>query len=159
MYLRSNEINVICWITKADNTYWNPDPNYLGKASWTGGDEHGSIDLTTKVQTVKCSGTQGLSFIGFGTENEKSLFECQAENPAVRDQWLIAINELLQSWIQNPTKKPNYEDSASKNSDKASYFKKREEELNERIKANEEKKKKYSSGGMQHVAMAMMNRS
>ena len=108
---------------------------------------------------MKCNGTQGLNFIGVGIENEKSIFECQAENQAVRDQWLIAINELLINWSQNPTKKPHYNDSAAKTSDKANYFKKREEELEERIKANEEKKKKYSSGGMQHVAMAMMNRS
>ena len=94
-----------------------------------------------------------------GIENDKSIFEIQAENTALRDQWLIAINEILQNWAQNPEKKPQYADSASKTSDKAAYFKKREEELDDRIKANEEKKKKYSAGGMQHVAMAMMNRA
>lgn len=101
-----------------------------------------------------------MNFIGLvGTERDKSIFEAQAEDTAIRDQWLIAINEILQNWAQNPDKKPQYTDSASKTSDKANYFKKREEELAERIRANEEKKKKYSAGGMQHVAMAMMNRS
>jgi hypothetical protein len=59
----------------------------------------------------------------------------------------------------HPECKPRYDDSASKSSDKIKYFKNREEELQERIKAGEEKKKKYATGGMQHVAAAMMNRS
>jgi hypothetical protein len=130
-----------------------------GKASWTGGDEHGEIDLTTKVKTIKCAGTQWLSFIGVGADNDKSILEVQAETPALRDQWLIALNELMQGWTSDPASKPTHNDTAEKTSDKATYFRKREEELAARIKENEEKKKKYSGGGMKHVAQAMMNRS
>jgi hypothetical protein len=132
---------------------------FIGKTSWTGGDEHGEVDLTSKVKSVKCAGTQGLHFIGVGDDNDKSIFEVQAQDPATRDQWLVALNELLQSWVLNPESKPSYNDSASKTSDKAAYFRRREEELAERIKENEEKKKKYSAGGMKYVAQAMMNRS
>lgn len=131
----------------------------LGKTSWTGGDEHGEVDLTSKVKSVKCAGTQGLHFIGVGDENDKSIFEVQAQDPATRDQWLVALNELLQNWALNPESKPSYNDTAAKTSDKAAYFRRREEELAERIKENEEKKKKYSAGGMKYTAQAMMNRS
>ena len=130
-----------------------------GKTSWTGGDEHGEVDLTAKVKIVKCSGTQSLNFIGVGNDSEKIIFEASAEDTATRDQWVIAINELLDDWIKSPETKPNYKHSAEKTSDKAKYFKQREQEMADKIKANEEKKKKYSAGGMQHVAMAMMNRS
>lgn len=115
--------------------------------------------MTTKIKTIKCIGTQGLNFIGVGADNDKSVFEVQAESPAVRDQWLIALNELMQGWISDPTSKPTHNDTAEKTSDKATYFRRREEELAARIKENEEKKKKYSGGGMKHVAQAMMNRS
>lgn len=115
--------------------------------------------MTSKVKNVKCSGTQSLNFIGIGIDNDKVIFEASAEDSATRDQWVIAINELLDDWVKYPEKKPNYNNSASKTSDKANYFKKREQEMAEKLKANEEKKKKYSTGGMQHVAMAMMNRS
>lgn len=132
---------------------------YVGKTSWTGGDEHGEVDLTSKVKSVKCAGTQGLHFIGVGDENDKSIFEVQAQDPATRDQWLVALNELLQNWALHPESKPSYNDTAAKTSDKAAYFRRREEELAERIKENEEKKKKYSAGGMKYTAQAMMNRS
>ena len=115
--------------------------------------------MTTKVKIVKCSGTQSLNFIGVGNDSEKIIFEASAEDTATRDQWVIAINELLDDWIKSPETKPNYKHSAEKTSDKAKYFKQREQEMADKIKANEEKKKKYSAGGMQHVAMAMMNRS
>lgn len=115
--------------------------------------------MTTKIKTIKCTGTQGLSFIGVGADNDKSILEVQAESPAVRDQWLIALNELMQGWTSDPSTKPIHNDTAEKTSDKAAYFRKREEELAARIKENEEKKKKYSGGGMKHVAQAMMNRS
>lgn len=137
----------------------NNCPSLSGKTSWTGGDEHGEIDLTSRVKTVKCSGTQGINFIGLGSEADKSLFEAHAEDSTTRDQWVITLNEILENWVANPALKPTYNDSAAKTSNKAAYFKKREEELAGRIKENEEKKKKYSAGGMKHVAQAMMNRS
>lgn len=127
--------------------------------------------MTATVKNVQKSGVQGLQFIARGidiinNENKKSLkshnkvlFEVQAENAAVRDHWLITINELLSYWEKNPDIKPIYNDTAAKTSDKITYFKKKEEELNERIKINEERRNKYAAGGMNHVAQAMMNRS
>mmetsp|Transcript_35262 Transcript_35262/g.33491 ORF Transcript_35262/g.33491 Transcript_35262/m.33491 type:complete len:195 (+) Transcript_35262:182-766(+) len=129
----------------------------VGKPAWTGAEEHGCIDLTNKIKNVKISGTQGLVFVG--KDKDMPIFEANALDAATRDQWVISINELLHNWESRPESKPRYDDSASKSSDKIKYFKKREEELQERIKAGEEKKKKYATGGMQHVAAAMMNRS
>ncbi len=94
-----------------------------------------------------------------GLEGEKSLLEVHAEDVLVRDKWALSLNEMLQTWESNPEKKPNYTATAAKTSKKDAYFKQREDELADRIKANEEKKKKYSTGGMQYTAIAMMNRS
>lgn len=120
-------------------------------------EEFGEIDLTTKVKCIKLTGTAGLQVIAL--EGDKSLLEVHAEDVAVRDKWALSLNELLQIWEGDPEKKPNYTATAAKTSKKDAYFKQREEELAERIKSNEEKKKKYATGGMQYTAIAMMNRS
>ena len=120
-------------------------------------EEYGELDLTKKVKCVKLVGTAGMQFIG--VEGDKSLLEVHADDVAIRDKWALSINELLQTWESQPEKKPSYNPTAAKTSKKEEYFKIREAELAERIKANDEKKKKYSAGGMQYTALAMMNRS
>ena len=87
------------------------------------------------------------------------MLEVHAEDAAVRDRWALAINELLQTWESAPEKKPHYNATAAKTSKKEEYYRQRELELAEKVKENEERKKKYSAGGMKHVALAMMNRS
>ena len=121
-------------------------------------EEHGEIVLSKGLKCVRLSGQQGLQFIS-NLENEKVIFEVQAEDSKTRDQWVLSINEMLQYWESNPDKRPVYNDSAASTSNKKDYFRKREEELSDRVKANEEKKKKYSTGGMKYTALAMMNRS
>ena len=120
-------------------------------------EEYGEIDLTKKVKIIKLAGSHGMQFIS--NEKDQILFEVNAQDSQVRDRWSLAINQLLQKWESDPNTKPNYTATAAKTSKKVEYFKQREEELAERIKANEEKKKKYSVGGMQYTAIAMMNRS
>ena len=117
--------------------------------------EHGQIDLTCEIKSVRMKGSQGMLFISDG---DKTIFEVVAEDPKTRDAWVLAINDLLDSWEKEPESKPASSASASGTSNKQEYFKKREEEIKERQKQNEDKKKKYSSGGMKFVAQAMLNR-
>jgi len=132
---------------------WRIDATRLSKA------EYGEVDLTSKVRCVKLVGTAGMQFISNEGGGEKSLLEVHAEDAAVRDRWALAVNELLQTWEGAPEKKPLYNATAAKTSKKEEYYKQRELELAEKVKQNEERKAKYSAGGMKHVALAMMNRS
>jgi len=118
--------------------------------------ENGEIDLTSQVKTVKLSGESGFQFIALdGTV----LFELKAEEAPVRDQWVVALNELLQGWAQKPESKPKSSVTAQGTSNKTEYFKKRAEEIQAREKANSERKAKYASAGMKHTAQAMANRA
>jgi hypothetical protein len=58
----------------------------------------------------------------------------------------------------NPEHKPRQSVSASGSSNKAEYFKQREEELLAREKANADRKAKYSVGGMKHTAQIIASR-
>lgn len=118
-------------------------------------EEHGQIDLTSEVKSVRMKGSQGMCFI---SENDKTIFEVQAEESKTRDAWVLAINDLLDSWEKDPESKPSSTASAAGTSNKQEYFRKREEEIKARQKQNEEKKKKYSAGGMKFVAQAMLSR-
>lgn len=118
--------------------------------------EHGEIDLTAQVKRVKSSGETGLQFFGL---DESVIFEIKTEDAAVRDKWVVALNELLQSWIDEPSKKPRSSISAAGTSNKAEYFKRREEEIQAREKVNAERKAKYAANGMKYTAQVMADRS
>lgn len=116
----------------------------------------GEIDLTSRVKNVKLCGETGLQIIG----NDGSIiFEVKAENSATRDQWVVALNELLQYWIDQPDQRPKSAASAENASNKAEYFKQREEEIAAREKVNAERKAKYASGGMKFTAQIMASRA
>jgi hypothetical protein len=123
--------------------------------TWTNA-ENGEIDLTSQVKKVKTIGESGMQYIGL---DDKVIFEVKHEDPAVRDKWIIALNELLQSWIDNPESKPKSSVSAGGSSNKSDYFRRREDEIKAREKANNEKKAKYASGGMAFTAQIMAERS
>lgn len=106
--------------------------------------ECGEIDLAT-IKTIKMNGAAGLSFISH--HDDKSVFDIIANDSKIRDQWVLSINELLEDCKSDPTFKPK------------TPFRVREEELREREKINNEKKLKFSSGGMKYVALAMANRN
>ena len=59
----------------------------------------------------------------------------------------------------NPETRPKTSVSAAGASNKAEYFKKREEELVAKEKANQEKKSRYVTGGMKFTAQVMANRA
>jgi len=141
--------------------------------------EHGEIDLTTQVNNVKLVGPNGMQFIS--STDGKVIFEIQAEDPKLRDTWVLSLNEMLQEWsgewavrvprfltdyircglrgiTANPEKKPKQSISAAGTSNKAEYFKQREEELKAREKQNQEKRSKYSAGGMKFTAQVMASR-
>lgn len=107
------------------------------------------------MKKVKTTGDTGLQIIGI---EDKVIFEIKSEEAAVRDKWVIAINELLQSWVDNPESKPKSSISASGTSNKGEYFRKREEEIKAREKANNERKAKYAAGGMTYTAQIMAER-
>jgi hypothetical protein len=121
-------------------------------------EEFGEVDLTTEVKSVKMSGKQGLQFIS-NADDSKCLLEIQAQDPSTRDQWVLALNELLQTWNDHPDKKPKPSVSAGGTSNKAEYFKKRQEEIEAREKEAKEKKQKFASNGMKYTAIAMANRA
>lgn len=122
--------------------------------AWTGG-EHGEIDLTSEVKKIKTHGENGLQVVGL---DDKVIFDIKSEDSSERDKWVIALNELLQSWVDYPDTKPKSSVSASGQSNKSEYFKRREEEIKAREKINSERKAKYSSGGMNFTAQVMADR-
>jgi len=117
--------------------------------------EHGQIDLTSDVSSIQSNGIQGLSIYD---NDGKSVFEVQAEDGKIRDNWVKGLQDLLDNWNENPSSKPKTTVSAAGTSNKVEYFKKREAELAEREKQNALRKAKYSAGGMKYTAMAMANR-
>lgn len=123
--------------------------------SW-GSAVHGEIDLTAQVKKVKVTGDTGLQFIGL---DDAPVFEMKAADGTIRDKWAIALSELLQSWVDDPRIKPKSTITAAGTSDKAEYFKKREEEIKAREKASAEKKAKYAAGGMKMTAEIMASRA
>jgi hypothetical protein len=118
--------------------------------------EHGEVDLTI-IKCIKLSGAQGMQFIG--ADDEKVVFDIQAEDDKIRDQWVVNLNDLLQDWASNPSRKPKYNSRAAGTSNKNEYFKRRQEEIEAKERENAEKKKKYATGGMKYTAQAMMNRA
>eukprot|EP01039_Chlorochromonas_danica_P009399 gene9399-10382_t len=125
------------------------------ESSW-GKEVFGEIDLTTQVKKLKIVGDSGLQFIA---PDDSLVFEMKASDSAVRDKWMVALTELIQGWEEDPRSKPKSSLSASGTSQKADYFKRREEEIKAREKANAEKKAKYSAGGMKVTAEIMASRS
>lgn len=123
--------------------------------TWTKS-ENGEIDLTSQVKKFKSSGETGLQFIGI---DNNVLLEIKAEETSIRDQWQVCLSELLHSWADHPETRPKSSVSASGSSNKAEYFKNREQELQAREKINAERKAKYAAGGMKYTAAAMANRS
>ena len=117
--------------------------------------EHGEIDLV-EVKACTVLGNQGLQFVS----NQKVLLELQAEDPSTRDQWIIAVTEILASWEADPSSKPEKGSglTAAGTSNKAEYFAKREKEMKERQRQREEKKKKYAGTGMKMTAEIMASR-
>lgn len=90
-------------------------------------------------------------------KDNNEMFSCLAEDTEQRDKWVVALNELLDSWVTDPRKKPaKAVESAALVSDKAEYFAQREAAIKERKKAAQAKREKYASGGMKHTAAAMM---
>lgn len=121
--------------------------------SWTG-DEKGQVDLTDTSLTIKSSGPQGIQF---ALGSAPPVLELNAETQQVRDEWIVALNDLRAKWAQD-AKRPASSISADGHSDKEEYFARRDAEIKARKAANDERKKKYSAGGMQHTAAIMMAR-
>lgn len=128
---------------------WKTEPG-----SWN--QEHGEVDLL-KVRSVKATGNSGIQFIS----NEiKVLLEIQAEDSGIRDQWIVAISDILNMWESDPKNKPTQSSaSAAGTSNKTEYFKQREKEMAERQKQREELRKKYAAGGMAQTAQIMASRA
>jgi hypothetical protein len=127
---------------------------WKSEASW-GSSINGEIDLTSQIKKLKVHGDTGLQFIGL---DDSIVFEIKALDASIRDKWIVALNDLLQSWEEDPRSKPKSTVTAAGTSDKAEYFKKREEEIKAREKANAEKKAKFSAGGMKMTAQIMASR-
>ena len=117
--------------------------------------EYGAIVLST-ISNVKMSGTSGMIFID---NDGKSVFEVMADDEKVRDQWVLALNEILDDFNAHPDQVPVVELTAKDTSNKQEYFKKKEEELKQKEKENAERKKKYSAGGMKYTAQVRMSQS
>lgn len=122
--------------------------------SWTG-EEKGQVDLTDDSVVIKSNGTQGIQFIGAAN---KPLLEINAETQAVRDDWIVSLNELRMKWKQD-RQKPVSSVSAGGHSNKSEYYARRQEEIEARKREGEERKKKYSAGGMRVTAEIMASRN
>jgi len=129
---------------------WKTEPG-----SWN--QEHGEVDLL-KIKSVRATGNSGIQFIG--SENAKVLFEISAEDSNTRDQWMVAISDIITGWEADPKNKPTQSSvTAGGTSNKADYFRQREKDLADRQKQREEVRKKYAAGGMAHTAQIMASRA
>ena len=126
---------------------------WKAEKTWTTKEEIGEIDMTSHVKILKLAGETGFQFIGL---DDKVLFEVKADEAAVRDQWVVALNELLQHWKDHPASKPKSTITADGTTNKAEYFKRREMDIKAREAAAKERKEKYASVGMKYTAEAMM---
>jgi hypothetical protein len=124
--------------------------------TWTSAAEFGEIDLTT-IKKVKLHGEQGIQFIGL--DNETVVFELKHADNTVKDRWIVIISDILQSWVDKPDTKPKSTVTAAGTSNKAEYFKQREEEIKAREKIALERKAKYASGGLKYTAQIMAERT
>lgn len=128
---------------------------WKSESSW-GSSSFGEIDLTSQVKKLKIHGDTGLQFI---SPDDSTVFDIKAADAATRDKWMVGLNELLQSWEEDPRSKPKANISAAGTSDKTEYFKQREEEIKAREKANAERKAKYSAGGMKMTAEILASKT
>ena len=122
--------------------------------------EFGEIDLTTQVMSVRMTGPAGIQIIGkLGATYMRPIMEVTADTTDTRDKFVLALNELMEQWRLDPSKRPSSSLSASGTSDKSKYFQQREEEIKKREKEREERKKKYAVGGLKITAQVMANRA
>lgn len=121
-------------------------------------EEFGEIDLTSQVKTLKLNGVSGFHIVS-ALDEHKVILDLQASDQAVRDQWVLSINELLQDWRDHPDRKPQSTVSASGTSNKDDYFRQRQAEIESREKANADRKAKYAANGMQQTAKILASRA
>jgi hypothetical protein len=125
----------------------------VATGGWLSSNEKGVVDLT-QVTDVRSENEQSLVLTD---SNQTELFNVQAETRGVRDKWVSLLTELLESWSEQ-LERPAAKLTADGTSDKAEYFRKRNEEVEERAKQRAEMKAKYSGGGMKYSAMALARR-
>lgn len=122
-----------------------------GTGTWTAA-EFGEVDLTTQVNRVKSHGLQGIQFLD---KKGKVVFDIQAEDTVIRDQWVIGLSELLQSWVIDPSTKPQTTTATGRDARaaeleehfknrEADFLKNREAKLAAREAAANARKAKYS---------------
>jgi hypothetical protein len=151
IFIRLNSNNsAISWRTPSTSA-----GNAWAAISGGSAEEYGEISLPYNVATIRAVGTHGFAIVDF---SKQILLEVIAADPGIRDKWVVNLNELLQSWVENPDTKPVSVITAASTSDKVAYFAQREKEIEANKKLAEEKKKKYTAGGMKYTAIAMMNR-
>ena len=122
--------------------------------SWTG-EEKGQVDLTDDSLVIRSSTTQGIQFVGLAN---KVVLEINGESQAIRDDWIVSLNELRMKWKKGK-QKPVSSVSAEGHSNKSEYYARRQEEIETRKREGEERKKKYSAGGMRVTAEIMASRN
>jgi len=123
-------------------------------------EQFGEVSLVENVATVRSVLPDGFAVVDF---SKQILLEVvaptkDADGLHLRDTWVEALNDLLAGWISKPSSKPRAALSAAGTSNKAAYFAMREKEIQERKAIADEKRKKYTAGGMKYTAIAMMNR-
>ena len=79
LVMKLNEGNsVVSWVNKDKPT-----------------EDFGEIDFAQNVSRVKPSGQQALQYM---SKDGKNIFEVSAKDSATRDQWIVAMNEILSNW-------------------------------------------------------------
>ncbi|KAF1333641.1 hypothetical protein FI667_g2675, partial [Globisporangium splendens] len=117
------------------------------------------IDLHD-VKLIKTNGAQGFSIV---SQKGETLLDLEAENEDVRNNWLLcedssdvdgdAAGAAASSDAASKLRKM-VEDKAKKQA----YWAKRTQELEERKRDAEERKKQFSGAGLKYTAIAMTNR-
>uniref|UniRef100_K3X3Z1 PH domain-containing protein n=1 Tax=Globisporangium ultimum (strain ATCC 200006 / CBS 805.95 / DAOM BR144) TaxID=431595 RepID=K3X3Z1_GLOUD len=121
------------------------------------------IDLHD-VNLIETSGAQGFSIV---SQKGETLLDLEAENEEVRNNWVTNLQLLCEDSgdIDDAAGAAVSSDVASKfrkmvedKAKKQAYWAKRTQELEDRKRNAEERKKQFSGAGLKYTAIAMTNR-
>lgn len=117
------------------------------------------------IQTLAPKGKCGFCVIGH--DKKDVLLEVEANEAALRDEWLMTLQLVLEVETGNKSaqgqdrqgRAAQLKDMVAEKAKQQKYWHQREADLTTRELAAEERKKKYAGAGMKYTAVAMSNRS
>lgn len=118
---------------------------------------HGAL-----ADAVWCSeGNLGMAVVG---RKGDVLLEVEAETPSVRDEWVTSLQLLFEGSGAEETEveaesRLTFRKVIEERKQKQAYWTQRTQELEDRKRDAEDRKKQFAGTGMKYTALAMANRS